>query len=46
MKAIEIHYESQEKTERITDRIGIFFETFKVSRLEILMDLLPTPPLP
>jgi len=30
MKVTEIHQESQEKTERITDRIGIFFETFCV----------------
>jgi len=28
MEATEIRQESQEKTERITDRIGIFFETF------------------
>jgi len=30
MKATEIQKESQEKTQRITDRIGIFFETFRV----------------
>ena len=30
MKATEIHQESQEKIERITDRIGIFFETFHI----------------
>ena len=30
MKATGIHQESQEKTERITDRIGIFFETFHI----------------
>jgi len=30
MKATEICQESQEKTERITDSIGIFFETFHV----------------
>ena len=30
MKATEIQKESQEKRERITDRIGIFFETFRV----------------
>jgi len=30
MKATEIRQESQEKTERITDRIGIFFETFHI----------------
>ena len=30
MKATEIRQESQEKTERTTDRIGIFFETFHI----------------
>jgi len=30
MQATEIRQESQEKTERITDRIGIFFETFPI----------------
>ena len=30
INATEIHQGSQEKTERITDRIGIFFETFHV----------------
>ena len=33
MEATKIHQESQEKTERITDRIGIFFETFHVGTL-------------
>ena len=30
METNGIHQESQEKTERITDRIGIFFETFHI----------------
>jgi hypothetical protein len=30
MEATEIRQESQGKTERITDRIGIFFEAFHV----------------
>jgi len=33
MEAIKIHRESQEKTERIQDRISVFFETYHIGTL-------------
>ena len=33
MEAIKIHQESQEKTERIQDRISVFFETHHIGTL-------------
>ena len=33
MEATEIHRECQKRTERMTDRIGIFFEMFHIGTL-------------